>query len=84
MAKTITVSSKGFVDATPLRIRPQLVSFVYSMAAHHGWAIRVAGQHWGGDKPSPMTTLKGTPPGITDAQWAMLMGIKPNPAPTFA
>lgn len=82
MAKTITVSSKGFVDATPLRIRPQLVSFVYSMAAHHGWAIRVAGQHWGDGPRSHAHTPEHAWSDITDAQWASLMGYKPDtPAP---
>jgi len=74
MAKTIVVRDGGFVDATPLHMRPKLVSFVYSMASTHGWQIRVAGQHWidGHDVTrSPKGTVDHT---ISEADWAMLMG----------
>ena len=74
MAKTITIRDSGFVDGTPLRMRPKLVSFVYSMAASHGWRIRVAGQHW--QQGHDVTHIKGTKIDhtISDSDWAMLMG----------
>lgn len=76
MAKVITVNGKGFVDNTPLRIRPQLVSFVYSMAAHHGWQVRIAGQRWTGDQDRAHRQLARKAHSISDAQWAILMGDK--------
>jgi len=74
MAKTIVVRDGGYVDATPLHMRPKLVSFVYSMASTHGWQIRVAGQHWQ-DTPDVPTHRKGhAEHTISEADWAMLMG----------
>lgn len=76
MAKVIVVSTKGYVGNTPLRIRPQLVSFVYGTAADHGWQVRVAGQRWSADRDRAHRQLARKAHSISDAQWAILMGDK--------